>query len=345
MIKHSLALLFLLGHFSFEVIWLNALLGPHASNIFFAGHGLLSWACAFGIYPYFKARFKIPWHSLSFLGVFIPLLLLPMFGSLLLLLAALSLLFIQKEREIPFSSQNEDQELFSMFEFGTPEQTEQELSQMILGELEIEPYIDILKRGDVELKKGVIQKLSEIVSPASVKLLKIALSDDHPETRLMASKALSSLEEDIHDDILTLSSKIEHENKNIETRNQLGSIYFRYATLGLLDSSTQKFYFEKAMHEFLVSLQLNMRQEEILMQVGKILLMTQNHKKAQEIFKRILDLNPESVQAHLDLCDAYLGNRDFESIQQECRKIKNIGRTQEYQELLDHWTSPKEATP
>lgn len=326
---YVLALMSSILHFAYEIWWMNTLLLPSASNLYFIGHAAISASAALGMYPFFKSRFKIPWHSVCFALIFIPLVLLPIIGSTFYLIVSCALLFVTKERDIPYSSEDENKALFELFEFGTAETMEQEWTEELLEELDIEPYVDILKRGDAELKKGVIQKLSEVVSPISIKLLKISLNNENSEIRLMSSKALSGIEEDIHDDIITASQKVEREPSNMTAKNELGHIFYRYASLGLLDVTTQIFYFEKAIHEYLGSLQLNAKQEEILRLVGRILLQTQNYSKAEELFRRTLELKPDDEEARLDLCNALLGERNFEHLSQACVGLND--------ELSQYW--------
>ncbi len=333
-IPYFLAFILSVAHFGYEIWWLKILLLGSPSNLYLVGHLCVSIVAALGMIPFYKSRFKIPWFSVCFSLIFLPLALLPWVGSLFYLITTACLFFLTSDKDVPYSAVDENKELFELFEFGTAQKIEQEWSERLLEELDIEPFVDILKRGDIELKKGVISKLADIANPISIKLLKLALSNIDAEVRLMASKALSGLEEEMLDDILTTQIAAERDHKNVTAQNELGHMLYRYANVGLLDQATQKFYFEKSIHAYLSSLQVNSKQEDILMLVGEILLFVQNYSKAEEIFRRVLELKPGDPDAQLNLCNALLGIRDFKRLSQECSDLEAVSTEKE---LYQYW--------
>ncbi len=339
--KHALALIAILAHFTYEIVFLAHLL--MANFPFKISHPLFihifaSSLAAILTLPFLKGRFHVPWVSLSFALSFLSLTLLPFFGSLLFLMALIYLIFVKKDEKIAFSTEDTEEEMYGFFEFEKPQKSEEELGEVLARALEIEPYIDILRGRDTELKKGALNKLSEIVTPNSVKIMRMALRDENPEVRLMASQALSKIEEKINSDVASASERVSQSPRSIEARNNLGALYYRYALLDIHDETTRRFHLQKALNEFLASLQENCDQEKILLLLGKIFLRIQNYQKAAEIFKKIIEFKPEELDPRIFLCNAYLGLKNFSSLQDECTYIKNnFKQNENTQELLGYW--------
>jgi len=343
--NHVLALIAIFAHFIYETLWLSTLLIPDIS--FTIAQPLFMHVCASSLaailtLPFLKARFHIPWISLSFILSFLSLILLPFFGSLLFLAALIYLIFVRKDEKKAFSSEDMEEEMYGFFEFEKPQKSEEELGEVLSRALEIEPYIDILMGRDTELKKGALNKLSEIITPNSVKIMRTALHDDNPEVRLIASQSLSKIEETINNDLASASERVSQSPRSIEARNNLGALYYRYALLDIHDETTRRFHLQKALNEFLSSLQENCGQEKILLLLGKIFLHIQNYPKAAEIFKKIIEFKPEELDPRILLCNAYLGLKNFPLLQDECTYIKNNFKQSETTlELLGYWALPK----
>ena len=339
--KHIVALSAILIHFSFETYWLLSFLMPDISYKIpqpILAHAGASFIAALFALPFLKERFHLPWYSLSFAFTFLSLTLLPFFGSLLILTTLTYLVFVKKDKKMAFSVEDMEADMYQFFEFEKPERSEEELGETLARALEIEPYVDILKGHDTELKKGALNKLSEIVDPNSVKIMRIALHDDNAEVRLMASKSLSKIEETINNELVSAIERVNKEPRNIDARNSLGTVYYRYASLNLHDESSQHFHLQNALNEFLTSLQINPKQEKILLFLGKIFLLIHNFEKAKEIFRKIIQINPKKLTPHLLLCDAYLGTKEFLPLQGECEYIKNnFKKTTNIQELIEYW--------
>ncbi|HLD73364.1 MAG TPA: HEAT repeat domain-containing protein [Bdellovibrionota bacterium] len=340
--KHALALIAIFALFGYEMLWLAILLikdAPFTLGHPILMHSLFCFVATLLSLAFLKERFRIPWYTLTFILFFISLVALPFFGSLLMTLVIIYLLFVKQEEKITFSTEDLEEEMYPYFEFEKPQKMEEELGEILSRALEIEPYIDILKGRDPELKKGALNKLSEIVDPHSVKIMRLALHDENPEVRLMASKSLSKIEETMNNDITTALERINKSPQNAEVRNHAGALYYRYALLDLHDETTRRFHLQKALNEFLSSLQLSAKQPKILLLLGKIFLRINNFQKAKDIFKRIIELHPQSSDARIFLCNAYLGLRDFENLQSECNFIKNnLTKKNNTQECVEFWT-------
>lgn len=342
---HFVAIIALFLQVLFESCWMGHLLGkpfyslPHHLS-FTHAHIITSFVTSLFSCFFFKKRFQLPSKVISFLFLSLFLLLLPWFGSFSLFTATLLLIYQKKDPDIPFSTEDEDKEMQALFEFEIPDYAEEEFREKILQELEIEPFIDILRGSDISLKNGVIQKLSGIISPVSIKLLRMSLRDESSEVRLMASKSLSKIEATMNDEIATAFEAVAKDPQNIKLHNVLGHIYYRYALIQLLDDPTQKYYIDKALQEFLISLQYDFFQEDLLLLVGKIFLQTHHLDKAIEIFNRVIKLNPNHSDVHFLLCEAFLGQRNFSAIEKEVEMVrKKFSENKINIELINYWLS------
>jgi tetratricopeptide (TPR) repeat protein len=353
--RHLIALIASFIHLVFECAWVMQLLNakvvfwgyqPTFAPIeFFQAHLVLSAGAGLVIYPFFKKRFKIPWHSYAYFIVTFILGILPLYGSGIIFCGLVYLLIYRKDVVVEFSTVNEDIEFFKLFDFGKAEQSREEIFERISFELETEPFIDILKGTDSELKKGVINKLVGVISPLTIQLLKVGLEDLDPEIRLMSTKALSKTEEMINDEIMTLVAKIKHDPDDFEAHNTLGNAYLRYATLGFLDPMTQKFYLQKVVTEYLISYQKQPKQTDLLLRLGHIFLLINNVPKAKEMLKRSMDINPDNYDAYMLYSDALLAARDIEALEKHClemRKQFKNNKDNEFNELVDYWQAKEE---
>ncbi|HLD73569.1 MAG TPA: HEAT repeat domain-containing protein, partial [Bdellovibrionota bacterium] len=298
--KHALACISIFALFIYEILWLATLLikdAPFTLGHPIFMHTLFCFVTTLLSLAFLKERFRIPWYTLTFILFFVTLVLLPFFGPLLMTLIIIYLLFVKQDKKMSFSAEDLEDEIYPYFEFEKPQKTEEELGEILSRALEIEPYMDILKGRDPELKKGALNKLSEIVDPTAVKIMRFALRDENPEVRLMASKSLSKIEETMNNDITTALERVNKSPHSAEIRNHVGALYYRYALLDLHDETTRRFHLQKALNEFLSSLQLERDQPTILLLLGKIFLRINNFQKAKDIFKRIIELHETDLNA------------------------------------------------
>ncbi len=352
MIKYAFSFLSVLISFIYEVLWLFFLIRDpqnvplpllpqefRSPSFYIWGHSFFALVVATASTPYFKTRFHIPWKRVTFLMIFIPYILFPLFGSFLIFSILIFLFFKKTDREIEFSTADEEKEIFGMFEFENPDQTLEEYQEIMLRELEIEPFKDILMSKNTALKIGAIHKLSKLPTRESVQLLQTALKDEEADVKLMTTKALSIIEETLYEEISILEGNVKQNSKDMKLRTRLGNAYLRYANLGILDPLTQRYYFQKTIYEFLILLQQNPKDTQTLLLIGKMFLKLPNYQKAIEFFKHASRLEPDNPDIHMYLCEAYMGLKDFKSVREECLLIqsKKFKTPNAFQQATHYW--------
>lgn len=150
---------------------------------------------------------------------------------------------------------------------------------------QIEPFLDIIEGTDIDLKINAIGKLSAVPAKSSIALLKLALSDPSYEVKYFASNSLSLLERQLIGKIEVLTQNIARFPENNINFTQRGLAYLNMYYLGIIDTGVAEIFLERALNDFLYSLQIDSSQDYLYVKILEIY--TYRGEEAQ-----ILDLEP-----------------------------------------------------
>ena len=117
----------------------------------------------------------------------------------------------------------------------------------ILDRLDIEPFIDIFRRGQSDLKKSAVKLLSTMRSIKAIKTLRMALMDDDIEIRLFAAGVLGKIEDEFATEIKTKQTKFSLKPKDKKLALDLVNFYINYAESGLLDNIAKNYYYKETL--------------------------------------------------------------------------------------------------
>lgn len=193
---------------------------------------------------------------------------------------------------------------------------------------QIEPYIDIIEGSDLDLKINAIGKLSSIKTRESITLLKLALQDEHYEVKYFASNSLSLMEKAIVSEIESYDDAIARYPNDYQKFSLRGLTYLNMYYLGLIDQTIGRVFLEKALNDFLFSLQLEPSQEYLYVKILEVY----NHKKD---FSRVLELSKTILEKDLAKEDrvkilfyqaeAHFHDGNFQELAKDCQEIRETG--------------------
>lgn len=118
----------------------------------------------------------------------------------------------------------------------------------VLDRLDIEPFVDIFRRGRTELKKSAVKLLGTMRSKKAISTLMMALMDPDIEIRLFAAGVLSKIEDEYAIDIKNKFTNYKKHPKNKKLGMDLVNLYFSYAEIGLLDTIAKTYYYREALN-------------------------------------------------------------------------------------------------
>ncbi len=167
--------------------------------------------------------------------------------------------------------------------------------------------------------------LTEIISPETVKLLKIGLSDLNDEIRLLCFSELSKIEKKITSSIhyyLNILENARSDKKYLDALENLAKSYWEAVYLGIGDEELNQYYINQTYKyclqaiEFAESKGLEVDPHIILI-LGKIELIKGDYEKAEEMLTSILDTNIPKFEVVPSLAKLYYEKGEFS-------KIKNL---------------------
>lgn len=158
-----------------------------------------------------------------------------------------------------------------------------------------EPYVDIIRGTDTQMKARAITKLTKNISPDSIQLLKEAAKDPAADVRLYAASALIKIEKELNDKIEKATLHLKHEASAASFLN-MAELYHSYAKMGLLDKALAKHYFTLSAKMYQNSFDLDTDQPETAVRYAECLLELENYEKARKFIERVCSLWPMNAE-------------------------------------------------
>lgn len=114
----------------------------------------------------------------------------------------------------------------------------------ILDRMDIEPFVDIFRRGRSELKKSAIKFLGSIRSKSAIRTLNRALMDDDIEVRLYAAGVIGMIDDGFTKRIEEKKRTYQKNEADRDAALDLARTYFAYAQSGILDKIAADYYYQ-----------------------------------------------------------------------------------------------------
>lgn len=217
----------------------------------------------------------------------------PFFSTLALFAYILSGFFLRRigkedddfDHRLPFGEEHYQRFLDSRNDELVVENFKDEGEVGLHDSFQIEPFLDIIEGNDIDLKINAIGKLSAVPAKSSIALLKLALGDPSYEVKYFASNSLSLLERQLIGKIEVLGQSINRFPENHGNYTQRGLAYLNMYYLGIIDSGVAEVFLERALNDFLYSLQIDSGQNYLYVKILEIY----TYRGEQE---QILELEP-----------------------------------------------------
>lgn len=173
--------------------------------------------------------------------------------------------------------------------------------------------------------------LTEIISPETVELLKIGLSDPNDEIRLLCFSELSKIEKKITTSIhyyLNILKIAKDDREYLDALENLAKSYWEAVYLGIGDEELNNFYINQTYKyalqaiEFAESKDLKVDPHIILI-LGKIELIKGDYERAEKLLNSVLDTNIPKFEVLPSLAKLYYEKGEFS-------KIKNLFKSYPY---------------
>jgi hypothetical protein len=174
-----------------------------------------------------------------------------------------------------------------------------------------------------ELRLKAFLIISENISPQTIKLLKLGLSDTVDEIRLLSFSILSRLEKKLNDEIYKLEQEGVEKN-----RLKIAKLYWEFIYLNLADEIFQKIIIKR-----ILELLDGLDSKEAKMLYLKIYLLEKNFDKIREILST-MEENEETAPYFMEI--AYY-DRDFDRIKELMRKYPSIRFVPKFYPIYRLW--------
>ncbi len=337
------SLLFYSGALGSEVLFLRPFLNVDFSEIFptLYFHFLSSVLFALSGCFWFKAQ-KNVFHEHFFYVALLSSFCLSLFiviGAPLFLI--LIFIFSHSEKRLFEEPEELEGDMGLFLEILSPEKMSEDMRETVHGHLEIEPYVDILKGADDELKKGALEQLARVKTKDAIRLIQMALQDANLEIRYYASLKLKKIEDEFSEQILIAKEKLKKE-KTPETHTLLGNMYAQFCRMNLLDPVTRDYYTKLALNEYVLSLQLNPHQPLVLKNMAENYFEIHRPDQALKIIDRALALDSKSAEMLLMRCEARLQLEQWNEISKDCCALQLLKKEEidyefHFKGLLEYW--------
>ena len=185
---------------------------------------------------------------------------------------------------------------------------DEENEDIFFNALQIQPYLEILDGENLPLKINAIEKLSYLKGFQSVPILKIALDSTDYEVRYFANNVLIKIEQEFLAKIDVSSELIEEKPQEFSNYNERASLYLETYLSGILDKTSELFFLEKSLFDYLTSLSLKQGQSKLYVSITHIYLLLGKDKELQQIATLALNSQLEEndkAKIHFYLAESY----------------------------------------
>ncbi|HIP43441.1 MAG TPA: hypothetical protein EYG91_06085 [Aquifex aeolicus] len=168
--------------------------------------------------------------------------------------------------------------------------------------------------------------LRQFLHPASINLLKRAISANNDEIRLLSFSTINAIEKRLFENISMLKQSLKLTNNNAQRFNLLSSLaemYWEFVYLGIADKELEEFYLKESLNYVKRSLEIK-EESKLFFLMGRIYIKLGEYEKAKEALLKAINLGfpPERVIPYL--LEAFYNLKDFSSIIKIMGKFKDI---------------------
>lgn len=243
---------------------------------------------------------------------------------------AVSLFAWREARAVDDASGELLEELYEELHEGTqrPEPTQApDHEAAVLDAVDLEPYVDALRYGDLELRRGAIERLQRSGGPERIKVLRRALRDRDDEVRALALAALSRIEVELNEGVVAAARDVRADPQSVEAHARLGDQLAEFCYLEVADPAHRAHYHGLAFRAYSRAIELShegARDAELLVSLGKMLLHLGYAKSASEAFQLASEAAPRDPRPLLWLAEAHFTLGQLDAVEEACARALEL---------------------
>jgi hypothetical protein len=206
----------------------------------------------------------------------------------------------------------------------------------------VAPLIDVIKAGDPDLRRGAIFSVSRLSRPTAVKILRESLHDVDPESQFYVAGQLSRIEKELSDHIIKTRRRLELDPDNMELRVQLARYGKEYVESGLLEPTVERYFVTQSIDLAEEVLKTDSRRLDVLLDLGDLRILGNDHAGAVDAYARVVDLDPENTTARVGLAHAYFHLRELSKLGAVISELQKAGDTpKSLAQVIAFWDGAK----
>ncbi len=217
--------------------------------------------------------------------------------------------------------------------------TKQARKERILEELDFMPFVDILKGADLDLKRGAIEKLSQLKTPETIQLLLSYRSDPSLEVRFFVTSALTRIKKEFDEEVKAAKDQMKRDIYKISARAFLAKTYLHFSRSGIMDEMTQKSYRQEA--EF--HLKFCLESEYVSVESFRFLLeIYQSEERWEESTALVSEMERRKIVSLLEIeklkVEILFDRGLFYEVRDRLRRLKDQGELEaDWVPMADWW--------
>lgn len=193
----------------------------------------------------------------------------------------------------------------------------------------LEPLSEMLMTKDPQLKRAILEAISQRRNPKLTPLLVEAIRDPRPEIYQFAIAKVAERRHEYTLEITRATKAVETAPDNMENHHRLVKAYRQYLSSGLVNPSVADFYLKKLYTEIEKKLSDSVRNSEKAQRLGQFLLEKHRWRDAEKIFRQILIHQPDNAEAQTGLLQTLYRQKGYQQMLKEmchaCEKVFSRG--------------------
>lgn len=202
----------------------------------------------------------------------------------------------------------------------------------------VAPLLDIIKTGDIDMKRGAIFSLSRLDTKVAVRILRQALQGIDPASQFYVAGQLSRIEKVLSERIIRTRRRLELEPDNVELKVRLARHNKEYVESGLLEPSVERYFVRQAIEMCEQALAEDPKRVDVLLDLAELRKRQGEVTEAIEAYRGVLAVDDSSVAARSGLAHCYFEQRDIPNLSQILAELKVAGETPaELADVMSFW--------
>lgn len=251
------------------------------------------------------------------------------------------LFFLYKRGTVPETLEEEETEpvfVSSEIRWAVPVQRISKKTR-IIQELDFMPLADILAGEDLDMKRGAIEKLAELKTPQTIKMLLLHRSDASLDVRFYVTAALTRIKKEFDEQLEAAKQQIKKDVYKVSARIFLAKTYLQYAHSHLLDPVAAETFEQEALYHLDFCLKSGEANKQVYEMLLEIYVSQYQWEKALKIIQKIRESGVfKSAEVDKLQVEILYKTQKYPEMVALLRKMKQPGIAgREFNAIADWW--------